>query len=255
MKEMVSTTAKVIRISTTLARASRWRSSRPLPPESVSRRLWSSMSTPYPEAGNLMPAIVSDQRSDLWSVGSWVPGRRWYRAGVPTAACLERQWGPSTCGDARTAAQNSHKDYVYVMLRPLARRSHAGSPMPRGGGRARFKYRPAGIHRLVDEYPSGARSEGGVGTESPSQARMHGRLGRRLPLGGLLGAIVGAIVGALVGLLFFDRPAAILTSILASAVFGLGVGMLVAGYSSLESPDPGAGPPTRPGPSQIAPRS
>ena len=71
---------------------------------------------------------------------------------------------------------------------------------------------------------------------------MHKRLGARLPLGGLLGAIAGATVGALGGFLFFDRSAAVLTSILASAVFGLGVGMLVAGYSSLESPDPGAEP-------------
>jgi hypothetical protein len=71
---------------------------------------------------------------------------------------------------------------------------------------------------------------------------MHRRLGTRLPLGGLLGAIAGAMVGTLVGFLFFDRSAAVLTSILASAVFGLGVGMLVAGYSSLESPDPGAEP-------------
>ena len=71
---------------------------------------------------------------------------------------------------------------------------------------------------------------------------MHKRLGARLPLGGLLGAIAGAIVGAVVGLLVFDRSVAVLTSILASAVFGLGVGMLVAGYSSLESPDPGAEP-------------
>ena len=63
-----------------------------------------------------------------------------------------------------------------------------------------------------------------------------------MPLGGLLGAIAGAIVGAVVGLLVFDRSVAVLTSILASAVFGLGVGMLVAGYSSLESPDPGAEP-------------
>jgi hypothetical protein len=81
-----------------------------------------------------------------------------------------------------------------------------------------------------------------VGTESPSQARMHRRLGRRLPLGGLLGAIAGAVVGALVGLLFFEGSAAILTSALAAGVFGVGVGMLTAGYSSLESPDPGAEP-------------
>jgi predicted phage tail protein len=106
----------------------------------------------------------------------------------------------------------------------------------------RFKPRPAGIHSLVEKRPTEARSQDRVGTESPSQARMHKRLGKRLPLGGILGAIAGAIVGALIGLLFFDRSAAILTSILASAVFGLGVGMLMAGYSSLESPDPGAEP-------------
>jgi hypothetical protein len=50
------------------------------------------------------------------------------------------------------------------------------------------------------------------------------------------------VVGALVGLLFFEGSAAILTSVLAAGVFGLGVGMLIAGYSSLESPDPGAEP-------------
>ena len=71
---------------------------------------------------------------------------------------------------------------------------------------------------------------------------MHMRLGARLPLGGLLGAVAGAMAGALVGFLFFDGSAAILASILALAVFGLGVGMLVAGYSSLESPDPDAEP-------------
>jgi hypothetical protein len=46
----------------------------------------------------------------------------------------------------------------------------------------------------------------------------------------------------MLGLLFFEGSAAILTSVLAAAVFGLGVGMLVAGYSSLESPDPGSEP-------------
>ena len=83
---------------------------------------------------------------------------------------------------------------------------------------------------------------------------MHKRLGVRLPLGGLLAGIAGTAIGALIGLAFFDRSAAILASILASAVFGLGLGMLVAGYSSLESPDPGAEPKIRPGLSQIARR-
>jgi hypothetical protein len=54
--------------------------------------------------------------------------------------------------------------------------------------------------------------------------------------------MAGVVIGALVGLLFFDRTTAILTSITAAGVFGLGIGMLVAGYSSLESPDPGAEP-------------
>ena len=107
---------------------------------------------------------------------------------------------------------------------------------------ARFKPRPAGINSLVEKRSNEARSQDRVGAEGPSQARMRKRLGARLPLGGLLGVIAGAVVGTLIGLLFFDRSAAILTSILASGVFGLGVGMLVAGYSSLESPDPGAEP-------------
>jgi len=99
-----------------------------------------------------------------------------------------------------------------------------------------------GYHIVVENRSTEARRQGGTETESASQARMHKRLSGRLPLGGLLGAIAGAIVGALIGLLFFERSAAVVASILASAVFGLGVGMLVAGYSSLESPDPGAEP-------------
>jgi hypothetical protein len=115
------------------------------------------------------------------------------------------------------------------------------TPSGRAVASGRFKPRTAGITSLVEEHATES-SQRGVGTESPSQARMHKRLSARLPLGGVLGAIAGAMVGALVGLLFFDRSAAIFASILASAVFGLGVGMLVAGYSSLESPDPGAEP-------------
>lgn len=54
--------------------------------------------------------------------------------------------------------------------------------------------------------------------------------------------MAGGVIGALIGPLLFDRPAAILTSIIAAGVFGLSVGMLIAGYSSLESPDPGTEP-------------
>ena len=94
----------------------------------------------------------------------------------------------------------------------------------------------------MDGRGTDGQGEGGVEPESPSQERMHRRLRRRLPFGGLVGAIGGAVVGGLLGLLFFDRSVAILMSIVASGVFGLGVGMLIAGYSSLESPDPGAEP-------------
>jgi hypothetical protein len=54
--------------------------------------------------------------------------------------------------------------------------------------------------------------------------------------------MAGVAIGALIGLLFFDRTTGILISIIAAGVFGLGIGMLIAGYSSLESPDPGAEP-------------
>jgi hypothetical protein len=85
-------------------------------------------------------------------------------------------------------------------------------------------------------------TNGEPGFESASQARMRRRFGRRLPLGGLIGAIVGLGTGALVGFLLFDRSAAIVTSIFVAGLFGLGAGMLLAGYSSLESPDPGDEP-------------
>jgi len=99
-----------------------------------------------------------------------------------------------------------------------------------------------GYHTFMEERDAGARSEREDELESPAQARMHLRLRRRLLIGGSVGAIAGAVIGALLGLLFFDPSAAVVMSIVAAGVFGLGVGMLIAGYSSLESPDPGAEP-------------
>jgi len=98
-----------------------------------------------------------------------------------------------------------------------------------------------GYHTFMEERGTDAPGERGE-LETPSQARMHLRLRRRLLIGGSVGAIAGAVIGALLGLLFFDRSAAVVMSIVAAGVFGLGVGMLIAGYSSLESPDPGAEP-------------
>ena len=94
----------------------------------------------------------------------------------------------------------------------------------------------------MEQRGTGAPTGREAGVEGPSQARMQRRFGRRLPFGGLIGAIVGLGAGALLGFLLFDRPAAIMTTILVAGLFGLGTGMLIAGYSSLESPDPGDEP-------------
>lgn len=94
---------------------------------------------------------------------------------------------------------------------------------------------------MEDQGPD-AQREPGVEMEASSQARMRLRLRRRLLLGGFTGAIVGAVIGALIGILFFDRSAGLVLSMVAAGVFGFGVGMLIAGYSSLESPDPGVEP-------------
>lgn len=90
----------------------------------------------------------------------------------------------------------------------------------------------------------GAANDGGseVPLEPPARSRMRRRLGSRLVIGGLGGAAVGAVLGAVVGVVVFDRDGAVWTAALAGVVFGFAVGMLVLGYSSLESPDPGAEP-------------
>lgn len=78
--------------------------------------------------------------------------------------------------------------------------------------------------------------------ETPEQRRIRTRIGRRLLFGGAIGLVCGLGVGALVGIWWFDRTGAVATSGIAGAIFGMAVGMLVAGYSSLESPDPGKEP-------------
>ena len=81
-----------------------------------------------------------------------------------------------------------------------------------------------------------------VPLKTPRQRRLHGRVGKRLLLGALIGTVVGATIGAVVGAIWFQRAGAIVTSALAGAIFGVGVAMLISGYSSLESPDPGKEP-------------
>ena len=78
--------------------------------------------------------------------------------------------------------------------------------------------------------------------EMAAQTRLHKRLGFRLFVGGLIGGLVGLALGAVLGVILFERGGAIWTAALAGALFGFIVGMLVLGYSSLESPDPGEEP-------------
>lgn len=61
-------------------------------------------------------------------------------------------------------------------------------------------------------------------------------------MGGLVGATVGLALGALIGVFAFDRTGAIWASVLGAGIFGFAVGMLILGYSSLESPDAGSEP-------------
>ena len=81
-----------------------------------------------------------------------------------------------------------------------------------------------------------------VAHETPAQVRMHKRLGFRLFVGGLVGGLVGLAFGAVLGVMFFERAGAMWTAALAGGLFGFVFGLLILGYSSLESPDPGEEP-------------
>jgi hypothetical protein len=79
--------------------------------------------------------------------------------------------------------------------------------------------------------------------ELESQQRMRRRLSSRLLLGLAIGLLVGIVAGVIVGAAVSTpgRPAFWL-ALVGCSVFATAVAALVAGYSSLESPDPGAEP-------------
>lgn len=84
-----------------------------------------------------------------------------------------------------------------------------------------------------------------IGAESQSQRsqRFKRRIGGRLLTGFVVGALLGAIAGVVLGLVFFDAGGfGFWMAIVASVIFGTFVSVLLGGYSSLESPDPGAEP-------------
>jgi hypothetical protein len=84
--------------------------------------------------------------------------------------------------------------------------------------------------------------DGAAHPDTSAQDRMHKRLSFRLPIGGLVGGLVGLAFGAVLGLIFFQKAGAIGTAALAGGLFGVILGLLVLGYSSLESPNPGDEP-------------
>jgi hypothetical protein len=83
-----------------------------------------------------------------------------------------------------------------------------------------------------------------MGPEPESADRRMGRrLSSRLLLGLAIGLISGLAVGAIVGAVVSEPGRlAFWLAIVACSVFATGVGALVGGYASLESPDPGAEP-------------
>jgi hypothetical protein len=77
----------------------------------------------------------------------------------------------------------------------------------------------------------------------PRSGRMGSRLRRRLAVAALVGPATGIVIGAVIGLVAFDRWGsgswmALVASVIACTMLAL----LWAGYSSLESPDPGREP-------------
>lgn len=75
-------------------------------------------------------------------------------------------------------------------------------------------------------------------------SRMRRRLSARLALGCAIGTGTGVIVGAVVGIAISSGGWAVKSTMafVACVIFGMAVGALVGGYSSLESPDPGDEP-------------
>jgi cation transporter-like permease len=74
-------------------------------------------------------------------------------------------------------------------------------------------------------------------------ARLRDRLKRRLLIAAVAGPVIGVVVGLLVGSVAFQVGGLGFVMVLVGCViFTTAVALLVASYSSLESPDPGAEP-------------
>lgn len=76
----------------------------------------------------------------------------------------------------------------------------------------------------------------------PSTGRIGARLRRRIVSAVIFGPLVGLAVGAAIAFAFGSWGRASVMVLIAAVVAGTLLGLLVAGYSSLESPDPGREP-------------
>lgn len=76
-----------------------------------------------------------------------------------------------------------------------------------------------------------------------AEARMRRRLRRRISIGLIVGASIGVLGGLILSLILPDVGSRARVMILvAAAIFAGGIGALIGGYASLESPDPGDEP-------------
>lgn len=75
------------------------------------------------------------------------------------------------------------------------------------------------------------------------QERMGARLGNRLGIALLVGPVIGVVIGLAVGFAFFEPMGRGFTmTIVGTTIAVTMLSLLWAGYSSLESPDPGNEP-------------
>ncbi len=81
------------------------------------------------------------------------------------------------------------------------------------------------------------------GSSDGRERGVRGRVGRRTVGGLLIGGAVGALIGAILGGVVYGFTSGWeLVFLLVGLIFGAGVGALVMGMSSLDSPAPGDEP-------------
>jgi hypothetical protein len=87
------------------------------------------------------------------------------------------------------------------------------------------------------------RSRAADAADDARAARLRDRFRRRLLIASVVGPVVGLVAGILVGSTAFEVGGLGFWMVLIGCIiFATALSLLIAGYSSLESPDPGAEP-------------